>query len=174
MKMRRVESGFRGIVLAVLAASAFATFAARVAAENVDADVTEVRQYALTLDKAQKAAAAMQSINQLAAANPALNAAFNAASSSTGKKPITQQAQAIDSQFPQVTAIIRQNGLQTREFIVITGAIINDVGWVGMKKQGMVKDYPAGMITAGNATLIESNWDAFAQIAAKMTPPNSN
>ena len=56
---------------------------------------------------------------------------------------------------------------------MITGAIINDVSLVGMKKQGMIKTYPAGMITAENAALIEANWDAFQAIGAKMTPPDS-
>jgi hypothetical protein len=136
-------------------------------------DVIEVRHYQLTLAKAQSAATALQSINQMVAANPSLNAALDAGSDSTSKKPITQQAQDIDSKYPQVAAIIKQNGLATREFIVITGAIINDVTMVGMKKQGMIKTYPAGMITAENAALIEANWDAFQAIGAKMTPPDS-
>jgi hypothetical protein len=174
MNLRSVEFTLSGVALAVLAAISIAIMPVKSAAEDVDSDVTEVRHYQLTLDKAQKAGAAMQSINQLIAANPSLNAAMNAGSSSTAKKSITQQAQDIDSKYPQVSAVIRQNGLQTREFIVITGALINDVGVVSMKKQGLVKDYPAGMITPQNATLIEGNWDAFAQIAAKIMPPNSN
>jgi hypothetical protein len=136
-------------------------------------DVTEVRHYQLTLDKAQKTAMAMQSINQLIAANPNLSAAMDAGSETTGQKSITQQAQDINSKYPQVAAIIKQNGLTTREFIVATGAIINDMGWVGLKKQGIFKTYPAGMITPENAALLEANWDAFQAIGAKMTPPNS-
>ena len=101
-------------------------------------DVTEVRSYVLTLPKAQATAMAMQSINQLVAANPSLNAALDASGGTTGKKLITQQAQDIDSQYPQISAIIHANGLQTREFIVITGAIINDVDLWGMKMQGMI------------------------------------
>jgi hypothetical protein len=136
-------------------------------------DVMEVRHYQLTMDKAQKAANALQSINQLVAANPSLNAALDAGSDSTSKKPITQQAQDIDTKYPQIAAVIKQNGLATREFIVLMGAIINDLGWVGMKKQGMIKAYPAGMITPENAALIEANWDAFQAMGAKMSPPNS-
>ena len=71
--------------------------------------------------QAQATATAMQSINQLVAANPSLNAALDASGGTTGKKLITQQAQDIDSQYPQISAIIHANGLQTREFIVITG-----------------------------------------------------
>jgi len=110
-----------------------------IAQSDNNPDVMEVRHYQLTMDKAQKAANALQSINQLVAANPSLNAALDAGSDSTSKKPITQQAQDIDTKYPQVAAII------------------NYLGWVGMKKQGMIKAYPAGMITPENAALIEAN-----------------
>ena len=99
---------------------------------------------------------------------------MQANSSSSAKETITQQAQDIDSKYPQISTIIKQNGFQTREFIVITGAIINDVGWVGMKKQGMIQAYPPGMITPQNAALIEANWDAFQALGAKMSPPSGN
>jgi hypothetical protein len=144
------------------------------AGDNNSSDTNEIRHYQLTMDKAQQAATALQSINQLVASNPSLSAALDAGSESTGKKPITEQAQDVDTKFPQISAIIKQNGLATREFIVITGAIINDLSWVGLKKKGMIKDYPAGMITPENAALIEANWDAFQQIVAKMSPPSAN
>jgi hypothetical protein len=162
-----------GIVMGALAGTSLAA-ARQVNTGEDNPDVIEVRHYQLTLDKAQKAATALQSINQLVAANPSLNAALDAGSETTGKKPITQQAQDIDSKYPQISAIIKQNGLATREFIVITGAIINDISWVGMKNQGMIKSYPAGMITPENAALIDANWPAFQQIAAKMSPAAGN
>jgi hypothetical protein len=171
MKLRAAASVFSGVALLMVAVMLAAPRG--IAQGDNDPDVIEVRHYTLTMDKAQKAATAMQSINRLIAANPSLNAAMNAGSDSTAKKPITQQAQDIDSKYPQIAAIIRQNGLATREFIVVTGALINDVGWVGMKKQGMVKAYPPGMITPGNAALIEANWDAFQTMGAEMTPPSS-
>jgi hypothetical protein len=116
----------------------------------------------------------MQSINQLVAANPSLNAAMDQSANTTGKETITQQAQNIDSQYSQISTIIHANGLQTREFIVITGAIINDVGFVGMKEQGVISSYPPNSISAANATLIEANWAAFQALAAKMMPPSTN
>jgi hypothetical protein len=162
------------IGLAALTLAAIAMFTPRAGfAAGENPDVLEVRHYALTLEKAEKTATAMQAINQLVASNPSLSAAMDASSSTTGKKPITQQAQDIDSQYPQVAAIIHSNGLATREFIVITGAIINDVGFVGLKKQGLIQAYPAGSITPANAALVEQNWDAFQALAAKMSPPSS-
>ena len=139
MRVREALSIFTGVAMVALAA----TMIAQGPGTGGDSpDVVEVRSYVLTLAKAQETATAMQSINQLVAANPSLNAALDAGSASTGKKPITQQAQDIDSQYPQIATIIHANGLKTREFIVITGAIINDVGFVGMKMQGILSSYP--------------------------------
>lgn len=171
MRLREAVTMLGSIAMALVAV-AFCT-PLGVAQGNDNPDVIEVRQYPLTMDKAQKTATAMQSINQLIAANPSLNAAMDAGSEITGRKPITQQAQDIESKYPQIAAIIKQNGLATREFIVATGAIINDMGWVVLKKQGILKTYPPGMITPENAELIEANWDAFQAMGAKMSPPDS-
>jgi hypothetical protein len=171
MKKREALSLFAG--LAILALTSAASGAPRAGSPGDDnPDVVEVRHYHLTLDKAEKTGTAMQSINQLIASNPSLSAAMDAGSDTTGKKPITQQAQDIDTKYPQVAAIIHANGLATREFIVITGAIINDAGFVGLKKQGLISSYPANSIIPENAALVEQNWDKFQAIMAKMTPPN--
>jgi hypothetical protein len=170
MKVRHALSLLCSIAIVALTASA--TAQAPNPMDN-NPDVLEVRHYRLTLEQAEKTATAMQAVNQLVAANRSLSAAMDASSSSTSKKPLTQQAQDIDAKFPQVAGVIHANGLATREFIVLTGAIINDIGWVGMKKQGMISAYPPGMVTPENATLIEQNWDKFQAIGAKMTPPNT-
>jgi hypothetical protein len=172
MRVREALSVFAGVAMVALAAATMSAQGPGGSSDNPD--VIEVRNYVLTLDKAQRAATAMQSINQMIAANPSLSAALDAGSDTTGKKPITQQAQDIDSQYPQISTIIHANGLQTREFIVLIGAIINDVGFVGMKEQGIISSYPPNSITAANATLIEANWAAFQAITAKMMPPSGN
>jgi len=170
----RLRKGYLLTGVAMVALAAIATITARASGtETVSADDSEVRHYLLTLDKAQRTATALQAINQLVAANPSLNAAMDTSSSTTGKKPITQQAQDIDTQYPQLAEIIHKNGLATREFIVITGALINDLGWVTLKKQGVVKNYPPGMITPENEALIEGNWPAFQAIMTKITPPST-
>ena len=168
----------RGLLLLCgigLAAAAVASTNRAYAAGQRDnnPDVIEVRHYKLSMDVAQKTAAAMQKLNQMVAADPSLNAALDASSGTTGKETLTQQAQTIDSKYPQLAAVIRANGMATREFLVATGALLNDLGWVGMKKQGMVQAYPPGMITPENAALIEGNWDTFQALGAKMSPPSS-
>jgi len=170
MKMRAALSLLAVVAVVALPISATGATGTGTPA-NDNPDVLEVRHYALTLDKAEKAAAAMESINKMVAATPGMKAKMDA--STAGSLPITQQARNIDVNFPQVTAIIHANGLATREWIVITGAIINDVGFVGMKKQGFIKSYPPGMITPENAALIEQNWPKFQALAARMSPPSS-
>jgi hypothetical protein len=170
MKMRDALSLLAGF--AMLASTAAVGAPGAGYPETASADVLEVRNYHLTLDKADKTGTAMQSINQLVASNPSLNAAMDS-NTATGKKPITEQAQDIDAKYPQVAAIIHANGLATREFIVVTGAIINDAGFVGMKKQGLISAYPPNSITPENAALVEQNWDKFQAIMAKMMPPSS-
>src|ERR1039458_4397078 len=59
------------------------------AAENPD--VIEIRQYVLTLDKAQKTAKAMFVVNRLVQSDPSLNAAMDAGSSTTGRKPRSEE-----------------------------------------------------------------------------------
>jgi hypothetical protein len=170
MKRREALSLFAGLAMLALATATSGAPRAGAPGDD-DPDVIEIRHYHLTLDKAEKTATAMRSINQLVASNPSLNGAMDA-NTATGKKPITQQAQDIDAKYPQVAAIIHSNGLSTREFIVITGAIINDAGFVGLKKQGLIQAYPAGSITPENAALVEQHWDEFQGITAKMAPPN--
>ena len=94
MRVREALSVFAGVALMALATAMNAQ-----GGPSDNPDVNEVRNYTLTLDKAQKAATAMQSINQLIAANPSLNAAMDQSANTTGKETITQQAQSIDSRF---------------------------------------------------------------------------
>ncbi|MFZ0337192.1 MAG: hypothetical protein WAL45_04110 [Terracidiphilus sp.] len=173
MELRKTVAALSGIAMLALAASAMGVPFAAGGQNDNDPVALEIRNYALTLDKAQKAATAMQSINQLIAANPALSGAMHA-SPDAAKETITQAAQTIDSKYPQVAAIIQQNGLQTREFLVILGAFINDFELVILKKQGKIPSYPPGMITPQNIALIEGNWPAFKAIAEKIAPPTGN
>jgi hypothetical protein len=87
-----------------------------------------------------------------------------------GSKPNDQREKDIDTNFPQVAAIIHSHGLTTREFMVVTIAYINDVTFVGMKKQGMIKDYPPNSITPENAAFVEANFDKLQQIGQKLSP----
>ena len=75
----------------------------------------------------------------------------------------------IDTNFPQVAAVLHSHGLSTREYLLVTLAFINDVSFVGMKKQGMIKDYPPNSVTPENAAFVEANYDKLQQIGQKLS-----
>ena len=137
------------------------------AAADNNPDLIEARRYVLTMDKIEKLAATMDAINKLTASDAALKSKMDA---DNGSKPIDQRAKDIDTNFPQVAAIIHAHGLTTREFMVATIAFINDVTFVGMKKQGMIKDYPPNSVTPQNAAFVEANFDKLQQIGQRMSP----
>jgi hypothetical protein len=168
MKTRKGVARFTCVVVL-----AFSTFAQAVplpgSKGDNDPDTVEVRQYRLTMDKAEKAATATQEFYQLVASNPALKAQVDAEDED---KSISEKVKTYETRFPQAIPILRRNGLATREYIVVCLAMLNDIMIVGMKKQGSIKDYPAGSITPENAAFVEANYDKLTALAAKMTPSN--
>ena len=130
-------------------------------------DLVEARKYTLTMDKVQKLIAAFDAVNKLTAANPALKAKMDA--DSGPNLTIDQRARSIDANYPQVAAAIHAQSLTTREFIVVTMAFINDVTFVGMKKQGVIQAYPPNSITPENAAFVEANFDKLQQMGQKLS-----
>jgi hypothetical protein len=146
------------VCLAVLALAA--TFHTAVAQAPDNPDLAEARKYTLTMDKVQKLVAAFDAVNKLTAADPALKAKMDADSGPN----LT-----IDASFPQVATAIHAQSLTTREFIIVSIAFINDVTFVGMKKQGMIKDYPPNSVTPENAAFVEANFDKLQQMSQKLS-----
>jgi hypothetical protein len=166
-----------GVALLVGAILAIATTAnAGVAAgtpvhDDNAADVLEIRQYRLTMDKIEKAANATQQVNALLASNPDLKK--RAESGESDNDTIDQKARRFDTQFPEAAAIIHRNGLTSREYIVISLAMLNDIMVVGMKMQGAIKTYPPNTVTPENAAFVEQNYEKLKALAEKMTPPEN-
>jgi hypothetical protein len=132
-----------------------------------DPDVLEVRHYRLTMDKLEKAAAATEQVDALMASNPEMKKRADAESDDA---TIDQKVKQFDTQFPDATAIIHKNGLSTREYIVVSLALLNDLMMVGMKMQGAIKEYPPDSITPENAAFVEQNFDKIKKLAEGMTP----
>lgn len=133
-------------------------------------DVVEVRKYTLTMDKIDKLVAATQALNKLIASDPALKKKMD--TNSEEDKSIDQKARRLDAEFPQAAAVLRASGFSTREYIVTSLAFINDVMFVGMKKQGAIKEYPPNSVTPENAAFVEQNFDKLKEISEKLTPPD--
>jgi hypothetical protein len=133
-----------------------------------DPDAAEVYNYHLTMDKIQKASAATGAVNKYLAANPAVKSQMDGDDQSN--KTIDQQAKNLDTKYPQVAAIIKSNGLTTREDILVTRAFISGVMVVGMKKQGMIKDYPPNTVSPQNAAFLEQNFDKLQNLSGTLMP----
>ncbi len=145
-------------------------FAAAQRGDN-DPDMIEVRHYRLTMDKLEKAANATQQVNAALAANPALKKRVDAADDTD--LTIDQKVKRFDATFPEAAAIVHRNGLGTREYIMVSLALMNDYMLVGMKKQGTIKEYPPNSVTPENAAFVDANFDKLKVIVDKMTPPDS-
>jgi len=135
-------------------------------------DLIEVRKYTLSMDKMEKLVAATQALNQYVAAHPAVKQKMDAGSSDN--LSLDQKSKYFDANFPEAVAIIQQNGLSSREYIVVSLAFINDFSFVAMKRQGTLRDYPPNSITAENATFVDANFDKLQAMSQKLTPPDPN
>ena len=114
-------------------------------ARDNNPDLIEVRKYTLTMPKIENLVAATDAINKMVAADPSLKQKMDAGADNN--KTLDQKVRNIDTNFPQVAAILHSHGLSTREYLLVTLAFINDVSFVGMKKSGMIKDYPPNSVT---------------------------
>jgi hypothetical protein len=150
--------------------AAFAAGASSAAAQHpgdgnqglASADLAEVHQYRLTMDKVQQFVATTVAIQKLRESNPDLKKQMDAEKSDN--ETISQQAADLEQHFPQVAALVRSQGTTPREYIVIFAALITDVSLVAMKRQGEIKDYPPNSITPENAAFIEQNYDKLTQV----------
>ncbi|MGA7353502.1 MAG: hypothetical protein WBX06_20235 [Acidobacteriaceae bacterium] len=160
----------RIVLLASLAVLALAPVlrAAPQSARDNNPDLIEVRKYTLTMPKIENLAAATDAINKMVAADPSLKQKMDAGADND--KTLDQKVRNIDTNFPQVAAILHSHGLSTREYLLVTLAFINDVSFVGMKKSGVIKDYPPNSITPENAAFVEANYDKLQQIGQKLSP----
>ena len=133
-----------------------------------DPDLVAIRQYRLTMDKVDKLVAATEALRKLADSNPSLKQRMEGDSDSN--QTIDQKVKYFDTNFPQATAVVHSSGLTTREYVLVSLAFLNDVMIVGMKKQGMIKEYPANAITPENAAFVEQNFDKLKQVSEKLSP----
>ena len=148
------------LALSLIAVTGSAASAAAQRPVDSNPDVVEIRHYQLTMGKIDNFVAATAALKKLADTDPSLNKQMNA---DKDDETISQKAADWDLHFPQAAVVVRAHGLSTREYIVITMALINDVMVVGMKKQGAIKDYPPNAITPENAAFVEQNYDALQQ-----------
>jgi len=128
-----------------------------------DPDVTEVRAYPLTQEKVDQLAAANGALHKLTQADPALRKRLE--DDDDSDQSIAQMTKNMETKYPQAAKAIRGAGLSVREFVVLELAFTNDLMIVGMKRQGTLKAYPRGAITAENAAFVEANYEKLKALA---------
>lgn len=154
--------------LAILLALALpALAAAQPIAGDSDPDMAEVRSYPLSMDKVEKLAAAIDALDQLEAANPVLKARMDA--EPNDDQTIDEKVYTLDAKFPEAADVVHENGLTSRDYIIVSLAFINDVAFVDTKRQGTLQSYPPGSITPGNAAFIEANYSKLEQLSQKIS-----
>lgn len=125
------------------------------------ADMKEIRDYRLTMDNIQRYLNAFKVINNDAAAKKCGDTAKNDA------KTLNDSEKALKSCAAAI-ADLDKAGIKPREFLVMTGALMNDFMTVGMKKAGQIKQYPPS-ISPENAAFIEQNYDKLQAMMSAMS-----
>jgi hypothetical protein len=133
-----------------------------VAAANPDEK--ELYNYVLTMDKIQKLAALQKDLEALEKSDPQLAKSVDADDSSA--KTIDQMTQKMDK-IPQVTALLRKNGLTSRECAVSSMTLIQAGMAVGMKRSGMYKEYPPALlkvVSAANLAFVDQHYAEITKV----------
>lgn len=170
MLLRRRVSLLTAVTLTVLAVCSAPAHAQKHGDD--DPDLAEIRNYHLTMPKVDQFVAATTALKAMVDANPALRKQMD--SGKDDDSSITQKAADWDLHFPQAAAVIKSKGLSTREYIVVSIALLNDVMIVGMKKNGSIKEYPANAITAENAAFVEQNYDKLEHTMSSLMSMNQD
>jgi hypothetical protein len=134
-----------------------------------DPELAEIRNYRLTMPKIDKYAAITDGMAGLVQAHPELEKALESTHDSNEPKNIAETVRQFETKFPQGVALIKKQGMTTREYVVLSFALLNDVMIVGMKKSGQLKAYPANSITSENNSFVEQNFDKLNKILTAAT-----
>ncbi len=145
-----------------LAVAARAETPATKPSADQDPDVTEVRACQLTREKIDKLTAANEALSRLAKADPALRRQME---DDDSDRSIAEMVRNLETKYPKAVKTIEGAGLKVREFVVLELAFTNDLMIVGMKRQGLLKVYPAGAITPENVAFVEQNYEKLKALA---------
>ncbi len=145
-----------------LAVAARAETPATKPSADQDPDVTEVRACQLTQEKIDKLTAANEALSRLAKADPALRRQME---DDDSDRSIAEMVRNLETKYPKAVKTIEGAGLKVREFVVLELAFTNDLMIVGMKRQGLLKVYPAGAITPENIAFVEQNYEKLKALA---------
>jgi hypothetical protein len=122
-------------------------------------DQKELYNYVLTLDKLHKLANATKSLENLGKQHPELN--------DTSKAKTLDETVQKFQKYPEAVAVLKQNGLEPREYVVGMMTMVQAGMAVGLKKSGTYKEYPPDMlkvVSKANLDFLEQHWDEFEKL----------
>ena len=121
-----------------------------------DPDQKELHDYVLTMDKVQKAGNATKAMQEVAKKHPEME------KDNDGDAKNLDEMVAKIQKYPEVTSLLRQNGLTAREYAVCTFTLMQAAMAVGFKKAGTYKEYPPKMlavVSKQNLDFVEQHFD---------------
>jgi len=132
-------------------------------------DQKDILAYTLSMDKIRKMNATTKALKEWQTKNPK-TAEASGADDQGGS--LSAKVKSTDDKFPEVAAIIKKNGMDTKEYLIILYVFITATGFVSMKKSGQIKDYSAaqGTINPANLDFVDAHWDEIQ----KMAPPSTD
>jgi uncharacterized protein YjdB len=132
-------------------------------------DQKDILAYILTMEKIRKMNAATKALKEWQTKNPK---AAEASGADDQGGSLSAKAKSTDEKFPEVAAIIKKNGMDTKEYLISLYVFITATGFVSMKKSGQIKDYSAasGTINSANLEFVDAHWDEIQ----KMAPPTTD
>jgi hypothetical protein len=126
---------------------------------DADADQKELYSYVLTVDKLHKLADATRDMKEWQKKNP--QAADEKADTASEEGSISQRVKDIEAKTPELVAIVRKNGLTTREYMVALLVLMQASILVGMKKATDTeysKDATT-LVSPANLAFVEQHWE---------------
>jgi len=130
-------------------------------------DQKDILAYLLSMEKIHKMDSITKALKEWQTKNPK---AAEASGADDQGGSLAAKAKSTDDKFPEVAAIIKKNGMDTKEYLISLYVFITATGFVSMKKAGQIKDYSAAQATINPANLdfVDAHWDEIK----KMAPPS--
>ncbi len=127
-------------------------------------DSQEIRAYRLNMDVIERYMSAFKLISNDADAKKCFK------NSTSGNAPTLDAGEKRLNACPVAVGILKTAGIKPREFMVLTGSLFADFIAVGLKRQGVAKEYPPS-ISPENAAFIDQNFDKLQALMAPLSQP---
>ena len=168
--IRVLSSGAAALLLLGSVGTAAAQGKKSAAASNARqhaADQKEVRDFRLTMDKLEKYETAAKAFTKLTQQDPGLKKQIEA-ETATGEDTTLDSVVKAFEKHPAVVTAIKDAGLSTHDYVVMTFTMNEVATEVGMKRSGAIKEYPASILPE-NAAFVDQNFDRVNDLLNSMT-----